>query len=193
MSQLLALAITGERTYVHGADLFDAVVGATGAETDIVLHLYSATSSAIELVAAGGGTSGDPELCGSVRYGRDGVSVLNLLRRRRDVPVPGHLPFDELAATAEAVLEAGSVEVPANGLTFVRRASAGALLLLERELPDDYWAIAEVSCRRRPPNDAAVRVATTRVLGGRYRKVSMALADGEIIGSLLLARGKPRA
>jgi len=173
---LIDVPLTGERSYIHGADLFDALTAATGAEAEIVLSLTAASDCAIELRDE---TAGPPsaEPCGRFRYASDGTLRRHVLLRRPDRPIAVRRPLSDEALPA--------------GTSFMRRASELAVSLLMREFPDDYWTIGQIACWRRPPEGAAPAVAIRACLAGRFWKVAVE-ADGVSIGHVVLARGSPR-
>jgi len=184
--------LTGDRTYIHGADLFDALTAATGAETGIVLSLKAASDCAIELRHE----SAAPETaapCGRFRYVRAGSVHRHVLLRRPDRPIARRLPMDDDALVTGTIFLPGRAMADAadRSVTFMRRMVALAVALLERDFPDDYWSIAEISCGRLPPCHAAIEVAIGGSVGDRFWKVAVS-ADGARIGHLVLARGQPR-
>jgi hypothetical protein len=184
--------LTGDRTYIHGADLFDALTAATGAETGIVLSLKAASDCAIELRQE---SAAPPAVapCGRFRFVRAGTLHRHVLLRRPDRPIARRVPMDDDALVAGTIFLPGRAMADAadRSVTFMRRMVALAVALLERDFPDDYWSIAELACCRLPPCDAAIGVAIGGSVGDRFWKVAVA-ADGARIGHLVLARGQPR-
>jgi hypothetical protein len=184
--------LTGDRTYIHGADLFDALAAATGAETGIVLSLTAASDCAIELRHESSGP-GAIAPCGRFRYVRAGTLHRRVLLRRPDLPIARRLPMDDEALVAGSTFLPGRAMADAadRNVTFMRRMVALAVALLERDFPDDYWSIAEISCDLLPSCEAAIEVAIDGSVGDRFWKVAVS-ADGARIGHLMLARGRPR-
>lgn len=189
---ILELPLTGERSYVHGADIFDAVIASTGATADIVLTLRLAANCAIALVAPVNADANDPDLCGSVRYRVAGVQQRRLLRRLPGRPATIRLPLDEEELTAKAIFGADRASIPPGSGSFVRRAGSACLVLLEGHFPDDYWSITEVACSTPPPATVGVEVSLAPLLGGRYWKAILSPFGAEPVGTLVLARGGPR-
>lgn len=188
---LLDLPLTGERSYVHGADIFDAVLAATRASADIVVTLRLATATAIALVEHEAAGPDELDVIGTVRCSVGAERQRWLLRRLLDRPAP-RLPFDEQALTAGATYGPERLSVPAGPGTFVRRAVAGCMVMAEERFPEDYWSIAEIACAVPPPPEAAVDVVVSTHVGGRYLKAEMAPPGAARIGTIIFARGQPR-
>ena len=185
---LIEPPLTGERTYLHGADILDALVAATGAESDLGLVLRVAGNCAIEALPG----PPDAAACGRFRYRRGGRDHQLVLRHRPDRPIARRLVGDDARLVAGAELECDRATQPAGtpgGI--LQRAVALALALLERPHPEDYWSIAEIDCRVAPPADGALAVAVQPRLGGRFWRAAVAV-DGGPLGTVLLARGQPR-
>jgi hypothetical protein len=184
--------LTGERSYIHGADLFDALTAATGAEAEIVLSLTAASDCAIELRdETAGPPSADP--CGRFRYASDGTLRRHILLRRPDHPIAARRPLNDEALLAGATFwtHRAAMGATPRDASFMRRASELAVALLMREFPEDYWTIGQIACWRRPPEGAAPAVAIRACLAGRFWKVAVE-ADGVSVGHVVLARGSPR-
>lgn len=190
-SLLIELPLSGERSYVHGVDIFDAVIARTGATADVALVLRTATDCAIELVDPPAAALLDPEVFGSIRYRIDGNDQRRALRRRRDRPITTRLPLDESDVTRGATYGNDRALVPRGTHSFMRRAASAALVMLKGRA-GNYWTIAEVGCRVAPPWDTAVEVAISPLIGGKYWKVTAAPQGADPIGSITLVRGSPR-
>ncbi|BBK35549.1 hypothetical protein STAQ_06270 [Allostella sp. ATCC 35155] len=182
--------LTGERTYVHGVDILEALLAGTGAESDIVLVLRTAGGAAIETLDAAP-AAGEPG-CGEFRYRRAGCAHRVWLRHRPDRPITARRPWDDAELLRGATLGDGRASQPTGGPAGpLHRAVAMGLALLERSHPDDYWSIAEIACARRPPPDGAVAITAAPRLGWRFCRFDVAL-DGDRLGHVLMARGQPR-
>jgi len=188
---LLDLPLTGERSYVHGADIFDAVLAATGASAEIVLTLRLATATSIALVEREEAGPDDLDVIGTVRCNVGAERRRWLLRRLLDRPAR-RVEFDEHALTAGATYGPERLSVPSGPGSFVRRAVAGCMVLAEKRFPEDYWSIAEIACTVPPPQETAVDVVVSTHLGGRYLRAEMKPPGAAGIGTILFARGQPR-
>ena len=186
---LIAPPLTGRRSYVHGADILDALVAATGAEGDLVLVLRIAGDCAIE-AAPETAADGRP-VCGRFRYVRNGVPHRLSLRHRPDRPIRHRRAGDDDALLRAAVLAGDRATQPAGPGGTLHRAVALTLALLEGPYPDDHWTIAEIGCATVPPADGAIAVTTAPRLGGRFWRAEIAV-DDRPLGHVLLARGSPR-
>jgi hypothetical protein len=189
---IIDIPLTGGRTYIHGADIFDALTAATGAATDIVLSLKTAGACSLELREEPAVTPCD-EPCGRFRYARAGDIRRHILLRRPDRPISIRVPMSDDALVADATFFSGSAAVGAGapGGTFMRRATALAVALLERDHPDDYWSIAKIFCQRLPHRDAVAEVTIRNAVGNRFWNIA-ARADGVPVGHITMARGQPR-
>ncbi|WP_374440812.1 hypothetical protein [Stella sp.] len=186
---LIEPPLTGRRTYLHGADILDALVAATGAEGDLALVLRIAGDCAIEALPEMP-ADGRP-VCGRFRYVRNGIPHRLSLHHRPDRPIRHRRTGDDAALLEGAVLAGDRATQPAGPGTPLHRAIALALALLERPYPDDYWTIAEIACATLPPADGTVAVRTVPRLGGRFWRAEIAV-DRRPLGHVLLARGSPR-
>jgi hypothetical protein len=188
---IIDIPLTGGRTYIHGADIFDALTAATGAAADIVLSLKTAGACSLELREEPAVPPCD-EPCGRFRYARAGDVRRHILLRRPDRPISIRVPMSDDALVADATFfSGGAVGAGALGGTFMRRATALAVALLERDYPDDYWSIAEITCHHLPRRDAVAEVAIRAAVGNRFWKIA-ASADGVAVGHITMVRGLPR-
>lgn len=184
---LIAAPLTGARTYQFGADIFDAVIGQSGARRDMVLQLKVPAACAIALMPGEAPPDADL-LCGTFRHaGRSGVERA-WLRLVPDRPITIRRPADDAAITAGARFGAAAAELPAGGAgTFAQRAVLLALGVVTRAQPGHRWRIAEIGCARIPGEAATLAVALRHRVGGRFWKFDLA-ADGDPVGSVILAR-----
>ncbi len=184
---------TADRTYLHGADIFDAIVRHLGAgAADVRFTLTAASDCAIEVCEDDAEYGVSAESCGSVSYIDEGVRRRLRLRRRRDMPIIERLPLDEDSLIEGATFAGDSASIPAGEAPFMRRVAAASMSLLQVSCPQDYWAIAEIACARLPPHRAAASVTLRRLLGGRYWRATARTTQGSAGGAILLARGQPR-
>jgi hypothetical protein len=189
---LIDIPLTGDRTYIHGADIFDALTAATGAEQGIRLSLRSAGACAMELCDEAS-VSASIEPCGRFRYVRAGGVSRHVLLRLPDRPISVRVPMcdDTLVAGATFFADRAVVAAGAQGGTYMRRISALAVALLERGFPQDHWSIAEISCLQLPRRDARVEAMICNAVGNRFWKIA-ASSDGVAVGHVVMARGLPR-
>ncbi|TAJ97413.1 MAG: hypothetical protein EPO41_03135 [Reyranella sp.] len=190
---ILEPPFTADRTYLHGADIFDGIVRRIGAAAaDVRLTLTVASDCAIEVCGDDAEPCASADICGSVSYLDDGVRRRLHLRRRRDMPIQERLPLDESSLVEGAIFAGDSASIPTGGAPFMRRVAAASVHLLQCSCPDDYWTIAEISCARLPPHRAPASLTLRRLLGGRYWKATARTVEGDGGGTILLARGQPR-
>lgn len=189
---VLAPPFTADRSYLHGADIFDGIVCRVGAAADVRLVLTVASDCAIEVYDDDPAHAASAERCGTFGYLDDGVRRQLRLQRRRDLPIRERVPLDEDALIEGAIFEDDGATLPAGEAPFMRRVAAASMHLLLIRCPDDYWSIAEIACARLPPRRAPASVTLRRLLGGRYWKASASAPDGSADGTILLAQGQPR-
>jgi len=190
---ILEPPLTADRTYLHGADIFDGIVRHIGAAAaDVRLTLTAASDCAIEVCDDDAARGASGERCGTVSYFGDGGRRTLYLQRRSDLPIHERVPFDEDSLIEGAIFDGDGATIPAGEATFMRRVVAVSLRLLLVRCPYDYWSIAEIACARLPPPGAAASVMLRRLLGGRYWKAIASTPDGSAGGTILLARGQPR-
>ena len=187
---LLEPPFTADRTYLHGADIFEGLVGRLGAAADIRLTLTVASDCAIEVCDVSP-SDGAADRCGAISWLDAGVRRQLDLKRRGDLPIARRVPLDEAALIAGASFDGDRAALPAGDAPLMRRVAAASMHLLGLHCPDDYWAIAEIACARVPARRAPASVEFRRLLGGRYWKATATSPDGGG-GTLLLARGGPR-
>lgn len=191
---LVAPPFTADRTYLHGADIFDGIVDRLRGAAEIRLALTAASDCAIELCAGevGGAERAPADRCGSVTWREEGRRRLFHLTRRRDLPIDRRVPLEEKALIEGATFEGDRRAVlPAGDAPFMRRVAAATIHLLLINCPDDYWSIAEIACPHVPPRRGSALVTLGPLLGGRYWKATATAPDGGG-GTMLLARGRPR-
>lgn len=189
---LLEPPFTADRTYLHGADIFDGIVGRIGAAADVRLVLTAASDCAIEVCDDDAALGASGESCGTVSYLRDGVRRRLRLQRRRDLPIRQRIPLDEDSLIEGAIFDGDGATLQAGEAPFMRRIAAASMHFLLIRCPDDYWSIAEIACARLPPRRAPASVTLRPLLGGRYWKAIGSALDGSAGGTILLARGQPR-
>lgn len=192
-SFLLAPPFTADRTYLHGADIFDGIVRHIGgAAADVRLTLTVASDCAIEVREDGAEPRLPAESCGSVSYLDGGIRRQLRLRQRHDLPIRERVPLEEASLIRGAIFDGDRAAIPAGDAPFMRRVTAAGLHLLTTLSPGHYWSIAEIACARIPPGRSPASVTLRRLLGGRYWKAIASAPDSTAGGTILLARGQPR-
>ena len=189
---LLEPPFTADRTYLHGADIFDGIVSRIDAAADVRLVLTAASDCAIEVCDDDAVAGAPGESCGTVSYLGDGVRRRLRLQRRRDLPIRERVPLDEDSLIEGAVFDGDGATIPAGEASFMRRVAAASMHFLLIRCPYDYWSIAEIACACLPSRRAPASITLRRLLGGRYWKASASAPDGSAGGTILLARGQPR-
>lgn len=191
---LLEPPFTADRTYLHGADIFEAIVDRLGPVADLRLTLTVASDCAIEVCdlseSDGRSSAAVVERCGTIGWRAEGARRQLDLVRRRDRPIARRVSLDEGALIEGATFEGDRAALPAGDAPLMRRVAAASLHLLRLQGPRQAWAIAEIACARVPSRSAPASVTLSRLLGGRYWKATATSPDGG--GTMLLARGGPQ-
>lgn len=192
-SFILAPPFTADRTYLHGADIFDGIVRHIGgAAADVRLTLTVASDCAIEVCEDEAEPRVPAERCGFLSYLDGGIRRQLWLRQRNDLPIRERVLLEEASLIEGAIFDGDRAAIPAGDAPFMRRVTAASLHLLMTLSPGNYWSIAEIACVRLPPCRSPASVTLRRMLGGRCWKAIASAPDGTAGGTLLLARGQPR-
>lgn len=102
------IAFKGERPYLQSADIFDAIVGRTGARRNLTLAFKRMLSHPIEAVAAA--DVADPEACAARFRGEGDNGAFDLvIVEDLDKEVAARVPYDEPRVIADARIEGNAV------------------------------------------------------------------------------------
>ncbi len=193
----LRLWFKGERTYVHGTDLFNALAEAAGiarasAGADLRLSLHHPITRGVEAVRLSPGTPPEfrPAALLEVQRG-SGRTVWAV--RETDDRVAERRPYDEAAVTAGAVIEGEDViQQTATPYTLIERVVALNKRLLDHAGPAGAggWWFSRLELGPLPSPAAALRLHRATDLGGRLVK-SHIHADGERVGAIYFTRKRP--
>lgn len=181
----LPLRLGDTRKYIYGADLFDALILASGADAAARLRLLSISDKALEL-CFGEPDLKSPDLCGFFEYTRQGSHQAGWIRQCPDDAVCERDPLLDREAIEAAEFAPNRAQVERDP-----RFSAGktglilVVALLERLFPDDAWNLAEMSAVDAPSSGRVIDVKLTRQMG-KFVFVSIG-ADGKPWGQLVLA------
>lgn len=191
----LDLRFKGERTYLHGTDLFDAMVElarrATGAGvSDIRMSFYRPIRRS---VAARRVTSGAavPRPCALFELKSAGQPVAWELIEGSE-PVAGRRPYDETDVTAGAVVRDRLITQPApTAYSFIERVVALNKRLLDqlRGDPSVSWWFGRLELSRLPAPAPALDLRVETDLGARLVRSSIEI-DGRREGSIYFSEKK---
>jgi hypothetical protein len=193
----LNVKFKGNRTYLHGTDLFDAMVdlnarSSGAALTDIRMSFYRPITQSVEAVRMPPGSMANLHPAALFELQVDHEPAIWALRENVGEPVDGRRPYDEDAVTAQAVVKDRSISQPRpTAYTFIERAVALNKRLLN-ELRRDAgvsWWFARLELPHLPPPSPGLRLGVETELGGRLVKSSIEV-DGQRAGSIYFSEKK---
>ncbi len=185
----LALAFKGERDYLHGSDIFNALAALTGAREDVVLQMNKVMRRALNAVPAPDGRPSG-EFSALFEYGGGGGRCWIALVEDASVEVTARRPYDEASVAAGARLSGNRIESPGSGAaTFIERAIAlNKVLLNARFAPEIIkWWFTRLELDRVPENPRSVALTFVAGVGARITKSSIE-ADGAGCGRIYFSR-----
>lgn len=181
----------GDKTYLHAADIWDALVGLTAARTAMRLVLNARPDGALEIDVDPSGGRRAAGSCGRFTHVVDGTPFAYVLRRRPDAPAPQRVEFDETRLVSNAVVDGETVRLPAGGAgSFSERLLALCVHLLRARYPGISWWLAELGLDRRVAPDCAIAFRIAASVGGRFWKGDIEAA-GSAVGHAIFARTSP--
>lgn len=182
---ILRPPLSDMRGYIHAADLFDALVAATGAHGPTRMRLARISDAAVEL-RHDAPQPGAPDFCGqfdTLSQGRPSSGWLRL--------VPGEV-VRERSARLDAETIAGArigldsaMAIRQSGASIAKTALVLAVALLEERFPDDTWNLAEISAVLDAPEADRIEVRIARQMS-RFVVVEV-MADTACWGQFTLA------
>lgn len=161
----LDLALSEARAYVFAGDLFDALVGASGAAPPARMRLRRVGGEVMELRQDAPRPS-DPDYCGLFSHGEGDAARVLWLRRR-----PGEVIARRLAVRDKDVLadlELGHDSATArllDGFSVAKSALILAVALIDEAFPHDTWDLSELRADGPFHRTGRVRVDLDRRLG----------------------------
>jgi hypothetical protein len=179
----LDLAFKGSRDYLHGTDLFEALVALTGAREQVSFRVRKVMRCGLEALPME--EDAPVEWCCAVFGYSCGAERFQIgVRERPGVLVTGHRPYDEDAVRADAILRGDQVESPGPvAATFFERVLAINKLLMTRVFPEvkDGWLFTRLELDRVPERPRMVGSRFLAATGTRLVKTSV-IADHVEIG-----------
>lgn len=179
--------LTDMRSYIHGADLFDALVAATAADGAARLRMMRLSNRPVEL-RFGDVDHRDPELCGYFDFtsGSGSAPVAAWLREIDGDRVSERRPVMDRAIIDGARFATDSASVTCDPrVTPIKTAIVLGVALLERSMPDDVLNLGEIECARPRQQGRSVRISLARRIA-KFLMLSVML-DGLPHGRFTLA------
>jgi hypothetical protein len=183
---VLPLFLTGGRQHIHGADVFDAIVAASGAAGSLRLRFVGLSARPLQLVL-GDPPVGAPEICGYLDFSdRHGRPARGWLRETGDEGPVGRLALPDEPALAGAMLGQRSASVTRHpSFTVMKTAVLLAVALLERDMPLDVLNLGEMEAVCAGREGTVVEVAVARRMG-KFIMLPVRLDDAPY-GRLIIA------
>jgi hypothetical protein len=152
-STKLNLVLKGDRDYVTGADIFQALARETDAMTDLSLRFHRLTDHEIEMVEVSKAEPiGDVE--GMFLYNDAAGNPRRLLLRALGQPILARVPYREELAVSDAVINGSTIRSQeAQGFSFIERAIALNKLLLTKLCATDKsikWIFTRIDLSEYP-------------------------------------------
>ena len=174
----------GARDYLHGTDIFNALVDLTGARENLSLRLRRVMRHGIEAAPIRDAGTDLKEFAGLFLYGRPDTLRQIGLRENPAIEVKGRVPYAESEVTADAKLRAEVIVSPGpSRYTFIERVIAlNKVLLLESvSTPKVRWWLTRLDLTRVPSPATMLSLGLAERCGMRLIK-SWITADGEDVG-----------
>jgi hypothetical protein len=187
----LELAFKGERDYLQGGDIFNALAALTGARDSVVLQMNKVMRHALDAVPV---PEGGPAVEFNALFEYDGAGGRHSIAVVEDgsAEVTSRKPYDEAAVVADARLSGERIFSPGpSETTFIERAIAlNKVLLNARFAPAKIkWWFARLELDRVPISPRSAGVAFVASVGGRIAKSALE-ADGDACGFIYFLRDR---
>jgi len=195
----LSFCFKGDRDYVHGPDIYNAVVAWASAAfsapvgaVDLIMHLLISRNATLVQLQDGERAPADPGPAAILRMDVEGVRQTFFLVENERTVTCRH-PYDE-----ESIVAGSTVDRHARSLTFRNEtaySTAQVLVALNKRLVQSLvpgagkWYVTRfVVPRPLPPvTDCDVRLELTAVMGERLTRTALYVA-GEWAGEMYFAR-----
>lgn len=182
------LAFRGERNYLQGADIFDALIGLTGWHGPVSLHFHRLMRSGVDAIEV---ADGRPAACfdAAFWYGPPEARRCLGLCANPARPILERKPYDEPSVVAGAVVRPPRIESPGPiRASFMDRVLALNKLLLTRQFAPDKgsFRLARLDLEFVPENPTKLVLVHQASMGLRFVR-SEILADDCSAGSVFFS------
>lgn len=182
----LELPYKGNRQYLHGTDIFNAVVALTKPRHAVSFRFHRVMRHPIELVPV--------DILAKVGRDSAGCYVLSELDETRkiwlfrDAParkVTRRVPYDEADVVADAAHRVDGIESPGpSPYSFIERSVAlNKAMLMKRGDTAGGWLFTQLDLTRVPAEPRSIELRLTGFLGTKMAK-SAIVCDGDPIGHM---------
>jgi hypothetical protein len=186
----LDLPFKGNRQYLHGTDIFDAVIPLTKPRHGVAFRFHSLMRNPIDLVPVVGTSEGGAAGF-YVRYEDNGAKSVWQFRENLARRVTGRVPYDESDVVSDAVYGDDHIESPGpSPYSFIERTVALHKALLRRRADGEgqgAWLFTHLDLTRVPSSPKRIRLKLSGFLGTKMAKSTIE-CDGEALGQITFWR-----
>ncbi|OFX08806.1 MAG: hypothetical protein A2516_08600 [Alphaproteobacteria bacterium RIFOXYD12_FULL_60_8] len=182
----LDLAFKGERTYLHGTDILNALEKNIGPLQRVSFRMHKVATHglcAIGLPFEGVTTR---DLAGVLLFGAEEPRSQIGLEENEDQPIEGRYAYDEAAVVAAATFEKGGAVMSRNPeFSFIEQLVALNKALLQKEIEQQNvkWYFTQLDVAFLPKDFTKLRLTVVQRLGIRLVKSKIEI-DGASFGSI---------
>lgn len=184
----LNLLFKGERTYLHGTDMVDALAAIAPGLIEISLRIQKVAERPLAAVLLSGESADYGEVVATVRASRDGEKINIALVENRSAPPPGRYEYDEDDVVGQATI--GNEEQTAEMSWNDRYSSIEQIVTLHKALLTQCfaasgarWYFSRLDVPRFPSAFAKLSLAVTQALGTSLVRSGIAI-DGQPFGNI---------
>lgn len=175
----LRIPFKGDRTYLHGTDLFNALVAATGADRDIELTIFRPMTR-LPAATRTDRTKAKTETAGALFC--TGAECWSITETENEVTE--RVPYDEGAIVSNGLIADESIVGPI-AKSFIETAVAYNKALLSSVTGNADWWFVRLELKRVPPASGEVKVRL--LVQSRMTKSSIEI-DGDEVGYIYFSR-----
>jgi|GEM_PF-1248631 hypothetical protein len=184
----LNLLFKGERAYLHGTDMVDALAAIAPGLIEISLRIQKVAEHPLAAVLLSGESADYGEVVATVRASRDGQKINIALVENRSAPPPGRYEYDEDDVVGQATI--GNEEQIAEMSWNDRYSSIEQIVTLHKALLTQCfaasgarWYFSRLDVPRFPSAFAKLSLAVTQALGTSLVRSGIAI-DGQPFGNI---------
>ena len=186
----LDVPFKGARDYLTGADLFDALLGVTGARGSVVLVMRRLMQRPVSAISIPPGV--DPSAYpAEFHYSSTQSDCTVVLREDPSREVTRRIPYDEECVTAPAVISGTSLSCRlSETYSFIEQVVALNKLLLNRSAvgaDSPKWLFTRIELDTVPEAPEVLDLKLVATIGSRITKTAIR-TDGELVGHIYFSR-----
>lgn len=175
----LDLPFKGERDYLHATDLFDALLGLTGAREGLSLRIQSMMRTGVAAIPLDQ-LSHRRDAKAFFQWS-DGADRRTLALCEDGRSVDRRVPYNEDEITASSKLEGSTVHLQPNPrYSFIERVVAHQKLLLNRTVAEIPWLFARIEVDMVPSAQGELSITLADRMGTRLVRSEINDAGGRI-------------